>query len=521
MDLCSGQFTATPSDIILTNNEFNISQSNQMTDSDDNFITQVPQNVDETKESQNADDSFILTVPQSPEQQKKSENADDSFILTVAQNTNEPKESQDADDSFIMTVIDDMKPVTENKSSKFDDINDLQFTQEGLKDDNIASRANINKLLESTDDEAENVRNDAKTIKRKKKKKERTKKLGFSDDESDTEDHNGINTDMLDGDLDELKSDIEDNPDVFVDYDSEENEIEVKLTKKEREKQAQGYLEHEAELSESEWGSADEDEKNLDKYDSDLADEEEFDQTKLREEVGRIHARKLMDQDLKDVKKIQDLLFEDEENDGVGRDRKFKWKNQSEGFTMVDENARDAVDTEGADQDEENEIMWRRMRHEREVLISEQSQKVGESENSILLLDQNSQTVTTASTSTLVKRKFQIIKTHSMPVELLNSSNETKGDSPFLIKSATTKKFTHSSFLSRDEKTLTKIASFISTKPDDEVTNLSSHGGNSMSFAPIEKRDDTKKRKSEGQESNNNGKKRKIENQRFLLDQLK
>lgn len=402
----------------------------------------------------------------------------------------------------------------------------LSEKQEAKAYPEVNSVKNVNKLLlESTDDEAEgNAENrEKKLTKKKKKKKEKFKKLGFSDDEGESNLDVFCRSDL--GDVESMSEEDLVEPETYVDYDSEENEIQVKLTKKERLKAAKDYFEKEAELSEEEWQSADEDEKGLDNYEMDLADEEQFDQNKLREEVGRIHARKMMDEDAKNLKKIEDLLFENEENNGVGRDRKFRWKNQADGFAIEDENARDADDIDG-EQEEENEIMWRRMRHERETLINEQSQKIAYGETmstDILLLDQSSQTVTTASTSTLVKRKFQIIKTNSSSIGKNLSSENSKSDSPFLIKAVNTKKFTHSSFLSRDERTLNKIASMITLK-DDEVTNLSSHGGNSMSFAHIDKKKEpNKKRKSEGtvKQKSYSGKKRKVENQLLLLDQLK
>lgn len=473
--MCSGQFASTQafdSPSILSNNDFKFSSdilsSNVNNDDESDFVSQVPEREEPTANVVEKDQPQI-----------------------------------------------EMKAVTETEPEREDE---CKYKK---------------KLLESSDEEENTAEKEVKKIK-KKIKKRKTKKLSFSDDEEEDEEQQKqqqieMSESGDDADKEKLNSDGEneevdaEDKEVFVDYDSEENEIEVKITKKEKSKMTREYFDGEAELSESEWGSADEDERGLDKYDIELGDEEQFDQTQLREEVGRIHARKEMDEDIKNVKKIQDLLFENEEDDGVGRERKFRWKNQSEGFTMEDENARDADNAEIVDE-EECESNWRKMRHERETLINEQSQKMIESDtmsNDILLLDQNSQTVTSTSTSNLVKRKFQIIRTTSTSIGMSHNSESGKKDSPFLIKSGS-KKFTNS-FLSRDEQTLHKIASFISTK-DDEVTNVSnSHGGNSMSFAPIAKVDDNKKRKSDGDEQVKVfSKKRKVEtNSRFLLDQLK
>lgn len=378
------------------------------------------------------------------------------------------------------------------------------------------------KLLDSSDDEGD-ASGQQKVRKKKKTRKQKLKKLDFSDDE-DKEASTPQQDDENSGDFEECEEE-EQEVDLLVDYDSEENEIEVKMNKKDRIEAAGAYFDEEADLSESEWGSADEDEKDLDKFDIELGDEDEFDQNKLQEEVGRIHARKILDDDIRNVKRIEELLFENEENDGIGRDRKFRWKNQTKDFTLDDENARDGDLLEEGEFDEESEISWRKMRHERETMLSEQSQKMTESETmneDILLLDPNSQTVTCSSNSMVSKRKFHIIKTSSS-VGISPSVISAKKESPFLIKTSSLKKFNHSSFLSRDEKTLSKIARFVSHK-DDEVTNLSSHGSNSMSFMTIEKKpEENKKRKSDG---NNQPKelvkRRKVEtsSKKLLLDQL-
>lgn len=404
----------------------------------------------------------------------------------------------------------------------FEDSEFVSQVPEDVPDQTEEKVKSSRQLLESSEDELDGAQELVKERRKKKKKrKPKVKKLGFSDDEDDDPSDQPPEKEATeDEDLEECEEE-EEEVDVLVDYDSEENEVEVKMNKKERVKAAGAYFENEAELSEDEWGSADEDEKDLDKFEIELGDEEQFDQTKLREEVGRIHARKILDDDIKNVKKLQDLLFEDEENDGVGRERKFRWKNQTEGFALENDNAHDG-DLPDVEEDE-SEILWRKMRHERETMLSEQSQKMEDTmSEDILLLDHNSQTVTSSSTSMFVKRKFKIIRaTSSVGSSPATTEEAIKKDSPFLIKTSNMKKFQNASFLSRGEQALSKIASFVSRR-DDEVTNVSSHGGNSMSFMTLDKPDESKKRKSDGVKQSEASKKRKVEDQKkpVLLDQL-
>lgn len=64
--------------------------------------------------------------------------------------------------------------------------------------------------------------------------------------------------------------------------------VEVSLKKKEVRKKASEYFENEAELSESEWGSDDEDEMGMNRYETELGDADKFDKSKLKDELERI-----------------------------------------------------------------------------------------------------------------------------------------------------------------------------------------------------------------------------------------
>lgn len=49
------------------------------------------------------------------------------------------------------------------------------------------------------------------------------------------------------------------------------------------------FVENEAELSESDWDSEDEDEKGLDRMEKEEGDEEKFDENELRKDLEKIH----------------------------------------------------------------------------------------------------------------------------------------------------------------------------------------------------------------------------------------
>ncbi|XP_062535830.1 claspin [Armigeres subalbatus] len=335
-------------------------------------------------------------------------------------------------------------------------------------------------LLVSSDEEDQQ-----KEKERKKKNKRLRRNINISDDEE-----SDVEPDEQDeGSDDEVVEDEEkeDELEKFVDYDSEENEVEVVLTKKDKEKVAKTFVENEAELSESEWGSADEDEKDLDRYDIELGDEEKFDQNKLQEELERIHMRRILEQDKKEVKTLQDMFFEDEEKDGVGRERQFKWRNVETTFSLdYDKQGGDEQKEEDEDSDGETEAQWRKMRFEREMLLKEKKIDLDAINLDKSLVNENAQEDGENNSgadnhSTLVtKRRITVVR-HSETIETTNKPQE----SCFLIKRST-QVSNKASFLSRDPETLKKLVNLVKVNPEADGVNTATTGkGRNFVFTSI------------------------------------
>ncbi|XP_055386152.1 claspin-like isoform X2 [Condylostylus longicornis] len=279
----------------------------------------------------------------------------------------------------------------------------------------------------------------------------------------------------------------------FIDYDSEENEIRVEMTKRDIDKKANEFFENEAELSESDWGSADEDERNLDMYDAELGDEDEFDEEKLKDEVGRIHMRKILDEDARQVKKMQEFFFEDEENDGIGRQRQFRWKKAETTFNIDDAKQEILAETGAIDScEEDDEEVWRKMKHEREVLLKDRLESI--TSPSFKTDDKNNFEDFAEKTVVLTKPSATLIaKTN------FKSESENKNDSAFLISKSSTHCI-RGSFLKRGGDMLTKMASITSHVSEfDGISNVQSHTGKNKNFIfsiLTEKNNENMKRKS-------------------------
>ncbi|XP_038206609.1 claspin-like [Zerene cesonia] len=328
---------------------------------------------------------------------------------------------------------------------------------------------------------------DIKKKKKHKKRKLEERALQISDDEEENVTSND-------------ESDIEDDAiEKVYEYDSEENEVEVQ-EKPQKKKRIGDFFENEAELtSEDEWaGSGDEDEAGLDRMEREEGDDEVFHQGKLQRELGQIHMREVLDQDKREVRLIQELLFEDADLGDGHRQRKFRWRNndgEEETGTIVDEFG----DTQ---EDEfESEEQWRKQRHEREMFL----RKMQESDTEDVNTSINRTTIIKANLTSRTMSNL-IAEVEQKPVEKENivvPEKKTTKDIPSPKKPfAIFKQNYHGSLLTRGRGALARLAALATplAGDDDAPTALASARGNFV-FAALgddEHKVIPQKRKAEG-----------------------
>merc|ERR1711981_1013808 len=231
----------------------------------------------------------------------------DTVILSenLTQVSNIARDSHyDSSNFEIDTYISKRTEMAETKDKTVEN----EILQPGFMQDDVGA---LDLLKTSSEDEKEEIPRDESSKKKNKKMKKR-KRVVISDD-----------------------------------YDSDENEIEVENTKlfkgfkSKKGALRKEFVEQEAELSGDSNDelniSEDEDERGLDRLmleEGDL-DEECADEDELRDQVGRLHQRALLDQDQREIRLFQEAFLVDGElHSDATRTRKFRWKDTEEDIDL-------------------------------------------------------------------------------------------------------------------------------------------------------------------------------------------
>ncbi|XP_029643291.1 claspin-like [Octopus sinensis] len=284
--------------------------------------------------------------------------------------------------------------------------------------------------------------------------------------ESDDDDDNGFNVGGGGGDDDASIDDVN----------SEKEEDENGSTQKfsgftygnTSRKIRREFLEDEAELSGSEYDSDEND--NLDD-EFDVMEEEEgdkditLDNDELRNQVGRVHLKNMIDDDKREVMKLQEMYLPDGDlySEGAGRKRQFRWK-------YIDENSQQDMfhhesDKEENEEEEGDDLKWRVERHNREKWLAENAPEKTETDSQFLKFGQ-----------VFVKQKGkQLDKKNSESKIVTKVPNRTVARS----RSLTTK----GSFLNRSNDCLAKIAEL--TKPASNPTIGNKVNGRNFVFSVV------------------------------------
>lgn len=268
------------------------------------------------------------------------ETIDDEYLMRLCSGKFESTQKTDLD-LFSQDTSNKSRLCSENSNTKL--INNNQLESFEIEDENSQG---VKLIL---DEDSNNSVNYVKKIKQNEVTSELKMKIVSSDDDdqldetdtflksrkrsvkrlhlSDSEEESAQSSDEENDEENNEEKDVdEETEEQYIDYDSEENEV---VSKKDVKQVAADFLEEEAELSESDWESADEDEKDLDKYEYEEADDEHIDERKMRNQLEKTYMKQMLDEDKREVKLLQELLFEDGDlhTDGTGRERKFKWRN--------------------------------------------------------------------------------------------------------------------------------------------------------------------------------------------------
>ena len=228
------------------------------------------------------------------------------------------------------------------------------------------------------------------------------------------------------------------------------------------------YVENEAELSGDEPESGDEDERGLDRLDEEEGDLEDFDEENVRDEVGQIHQKRILDEDKREVRLFQEAFLEDGElHTDRARTRQFRWHG-IDAQTELDKRFSDGEDNDEAENADEEKRRMAKL--EREKWVQESSSKVTLEEDDSQFFNMASKALKKMDgKKNSVNRKEESSK---LPFQsLLNNKSSSNS-------------VQRGSFLSRDEKILDRLAE-ITKGTENQKTGTGAKNTNNFVFAAL------------------------------------
>uniref|UniRef100_A0A2S2PHV4 Claspin n=1 Tax=Schizaphis graminum TaxID=13262 RepID=A0A2S2PHV4_SCHGA len=242
-----------------------------------------------------------------------------------------------------------------------------------------------------------------------------SQKLDAKEDDEEVDDFE----DNFDSEVPIKDTDITANED-----DADDDNVSLKLVS------AKDFFDDEAELSESDWSSDDEDKlvDLNDKLEEEEGDKDKLDESLVKDGLDKIYMRQLLDDDNQQVTALKEMLLEDGElYSDSNRKRKFQWDNDDQDDValkkpLFSDNEEDNEDD--ALSDDEKTEQWRNERFKRESYLSEKNKYSDEEES-----NEDEESSNILQTSVSVVKKTHIVKYQNGKSKLISKTfNDEKNN---------------------------------------------------------------------------------------------
>ncbi|KAE9523713.1 hypothetical protein AGLY_015931 [Aphis glycines] len=212
--------------------------------------------------------------------------------------------------------------------------------------------------------------------------------------------------------------------DIFTNGDDADDDGSLKLVS------AKDFFDDEAELSESDWSSDDEDKLVglNDKLEEEEGDKDKLDESLVKDGLDKIYMRQLLDDDNQQVTALKEMLLEDGElYSDSNRKRKFQWDDADQDDVALkkplfsdneDDNEDDVLS------DDEKTEQWRNERFKRESYLSEKN-KYSDEEDS----NEEEESTNVLQTTVSIVKKTHVVKYQNGKSRCISKTLDIEKDS--------------------------------------------------------------------------------------------